>query len=72
MHAFWEGFHMQVMMRGITGKYASPVRRRMGYRKIYFGIFSIVHAPVEEELDNGAAMRATDSMVETLPGSMGI
>ena len=25
LHAFWEGFHMQVMMRGITGKYASPV-----------------------------------------------
>ena len=24
-HAFWEGFHMQVMMRGITGRYASPV-----------------------------------------------
>ena len=24
-HAFWEGFHMQVMMRGNTGRYASPV-----------------------------------------------
>ena len=25
LRAFWEGFHMQVMMRGITGRYASPV-----------------------------------------------
>ena len=25
LHAFWEGFHAQVMLRGITGKYASPV-----------------------------------------------
>ena len=25
LHAFWEGFHMQVMMRGTTGRNASPV-----------------------------------------------
>ena len=24
-HAFWEGFHMQVMVRRVTGRYASPV-----------------------------------------------
>ena len=24
LHAFWEGFRMQVMMRWITGRYASP------------------------------------------------
>ena len=50
LHAFWEGFHIRVMMRGVTGKYASPVYGgEWGTGRIYVGVLAVVHAPVEED-----------------------
>ena len=46
--AFWEGFHMQVMMRGVTGRYASPVWWRVEYRQDNAGIFSSVPTTPEK------------------------